>query len=116
MTPVPGSAVSTRCSRAAASGVPSATTTIPAWMEYPMPTPPPWWTETQVAPHTAFRSAFRIGQSATASEPSRIPSVSRLGEATEPASRWSRPMTMGAVTAPVRTRSLKTRPIFARSP
>ena len=81
-----------------------------------MPTPPPWWTETQVAPPTALSSAFRIGQSATASEPSFMASVSRLGEATEPASRWSRPMTMGAFTAPVRTSSLKTRPIFARSP
>ena len=81
-----------------------------------MPTPPPWWTETQVAPATALSSAFRIGQSATASEPSFMASVSRLGEATEPASRWSRPITMGALTAPVRTSSLNTRPIFARSP
>ena len=45
-----------------------------------------------------------------------MPSVSRLGEATEPASRWSRPITIGALTAPVRTSSLKARPIFARSP
>ena len=40
------------------------------------------------------------GQSATASEPSFMPSVSRLGEATEPPSRWSRPMTTGANTSP----------------
>ena len=66
-----------------------------------MPTPPPWWTETQVAPLTVLSSAFRIGQSAIASEPSRIASVSRLGEATEPQSRWSRPITIGAFTLPV---------------
>ena len=41
-----------------------------------------------------------MGQSATASEPSRMASVSRLGEATEPASRWSRPITIGALTRP----------------
>ena len=35
-----------------------------------------------------------------ASEPSCIASVSRLGLATEPQSRWSRPMTMGALTLP----------------
>ncbi len=81
-----------------------------------MPTPPPWWTETQVAPLTALTSALRIGQSAMASEPSRIPSVSRLGEATEPQSRWSRPMTIGALTLPLATSSLNTRPAFARSP
>ena len=52
-----------------------------------MPTPPPWWTDTQVAPADAFSNALRIGQSAIASLPSRIPSVSRLGEATEPVSR-----------------------------
>ncbi len=33
ITPVPGSVVSTRSSFCAASGVPSATTTIPAWIE-----------------------------------------------------------------------------------
>jgi hypothetical protein len=33
VTPVPGSVVSTRSSRRAASGVPSATTTMPAWIE-----------------------------------------------------------------------------------
>ena len=37
-------------------------------------------------------------------------SVSRLGEATEPLSRWSRPMTIGAETSPFRTISLKARP------
>ena len=65
-----------------------------------MPTPPPWWTLTQVAPAATLSSAFRIGQSAIASEPSSIASVSRYGEATEPASRWSRPITTGACTAP----------------
>jgi hypothetical protein len=52
-----------------------------------MPTPPPWWNDTQVAPAAVLTSAFRMAQSATASEPSFIASVSRLGEATEPASR-----------------------------
>lgn len=42
-------------------------------------------------------------------DPSRMASVSRLGLATEPQSRWSRPMTMGAVNSPVRTISLKAR-------
>jgi urocanate hydratase len=37
---------------------------------------------------------------ATASEPSFIASVSRFGEATEPASRWSKPITMGANNSP----------------
>ena len=63
-------------SLASASGVPSASTASPAWMEYPIPTPPPWCTDTQDAPETAFRRAFRMGQSAMASEPSFIPSVS----------------------------------------
>src|SRR5918994_384993 len=67
-------------------------------------------------PAAVFRSAFRIGQSAIASEPSRIDSVSRYGDATEPESRWSRPITTGADTAPVRTSSLIARPALARSP
>ena len=50
---------------------------MPLWIELPMPTPPPWWTLTQVAPAAVLSSAFRIGQSAIASEPSRIASVSR---------------------------------------
>ena len=69
-----------------------------------------------VAPFTAFTSAFRIGQSATASEPSFIASVSRFGDATEPQSRWSRPMTIGAFTSPVRTSSLNASPALSRSP
>jgi hypothetical protein len=81
-----------------------------------MPTPPPWCTDTHVAPAAVFRSAFSTGQSAIASEPSRMDSVSRFGEATEPASRWSRPITIGAFTRPAATRSLKIRPAFARSP
>src|SRR5216684_6590109 len=116
MTPVPGSFVSTRSSLRAASAVPSATTTIPAWIERPMPTPPPWCTLTHDAPLEVLSSALRIGQSAMASEPSSIASVSRYGDATEPESRWSRPMTIGAFTAPLRTSSLKRRPARARSP
>ena len=81
-----------------------------------MPTPPPWWKLTQLAPAAVFTSAFRSAQSAMASEPSFIASVSRLGDATLPQSRWSRPMTMGAFTLPVRTSSLNARPTFARSP
>src|SRR5579864_3344458 len=41
ITPMPGSVVSTRSSRCAMPAVPSATTTMPAWIELPMPTPPP---------------------------------------------------------------------------
>ena len=47
---LPGSLVSTRSSFSAASAVPSATVTCPAWMERPMPTPPPWWIDTHEAP------------------------------------------------------------------
>src|SRR5260221_711998 len=60
-----------------------------------MPTPPPWWIETQVAPLAVFSSALSSGQSETASEPSCMASVSRLGLATDPESKWSRPMTLG---------------------
>jgi len=42
---------------------------------------------THVAPPTALISALSSGQSAMASEPSNMPSVSRLGLATEPLSR-----------------------------
>src|SRR5439155_607810 len=38
-------------------------------------------------PAEVFSNALRIGQSATASEPSFMPSVSRYGEATDPLSR-----------------------------
>ena len=75
-----------------------------------------WCTLTHVAPAATLTSAFRIGQSAIASEPSRIASVSRYGDATEPASRWSRPITTGAFTTPRRTSSLMAWPAFARSP
>ena len=51
-----------------------------------------------------------------ASEPSFMASVSRLGEATDPVSRWSRPMTIGAFTLPCFTSQLKRRPSSARSP
>ena len=77
MTPVPGSQVRTRSSFSAARSVPSATHTIPAWIERPIPTPPPWWMQTHEAPAAVLTSAFRSGQSAIASEPSAIRSVSR---------------------------------------
>ncbi|SCU06203.1 Uncharacterised protein [Staphylococcus aureus] len=61
-------------------------------------------------------SAFNTAQSPTASLPSFILSVSRLGLATEPASKWSRPITIGAEISPSRTRRFKAKPIFALSP
>ena len=81
-----------------------------------MPTPPPWWIDTQVAPEEVAVSAFSSGQSAIASEPSSMDSVSRYGEATEPESRWSRPITIGALTLPSATSWLKSRPALWRSP
>jgi hypothetical protein len=48
------------------------------------PTPPPWWIDPQVVPEAQLNNAFSSGQSVTASEPSRIASVSRLGTGTEP--------------------------------
>ena len=81
-----------------------------------MPTPPPWWMLTQDAPEAVLTRAFSSGQSAIASEPSAIPSVSRYGEATEPQSRWSRPSTIGALTSPRSTSSLKRSPARCRSP
>ncbi len=102
--------------RFAAASVPSQTMTTPACCEYPMPTPPPWWIDTQVAPPAVLSSALRSGQSDTASEPSAMASVSRLGLATEPVSRWSRPITIGAESSPVRTISLNARPARCLSP
>src|SRR6266545_3606917 len=61
-------------------------------MDLPIPTPPPWWTLTHVAPAAVLRSALRMGQSAMASEPSCIASVSRYGEATEPADASGKPL------------------------
>ena len=81
-----------------------------------MPTPPPWWIETQVAPEAVFTKALSSAQSAIASEPSSIASVSRYGEATDPASRWSRPITIGALSSPEATISLNFRPARWRSP
>ena len=72
--------------------------------------------ETQVAPPAVFKSAFNSGQSDTASDPSRIASVSRLGLATEPESRWSRPITTGADSSPFATISLKASPRRCRWP
>src|SRR6218665_2482507 len=74
-----------------------------------MPTPPPWCRLTQVAPPAVFSSALSSGQSLTASVPSSMPSVSRFGLATEPVSRWSRPMTIGALSSPGLTMALKGR-------
>lgn len=81
-----------------------------------MPTPPPWWMETQEAPEATFTIALSRGQSAIASEPSSMASVSRYGEATEPESRWSRPMASGAASSPEATMSLKRSPALSRSP
>ena len=81
-----------------------------------MPTPPPWWIDTHVAPDEALTSALSSGQSAIASEPSAIASVSRYGEATEPESRWSRPITIGALISPEATISLNRSPATSRSP
>ena len=81
-----------------------------------MPTPPPWCNDTQLAPEAVLSRALSSGQSLTASEPSSIASVSRLGLATEPLSRWSRPMTMGALSSPEATMSLNISPARCRSP
>src|SRR5947209_20309894 len=72
--------------------------------------------DTQEAPEAVLTSAFSSGQSAIAAEPSAIASVSRYGEATEPASRWSRPITIGADSAPDATMSLNRTPARSRSP
>src|SRR5699024_8426191 len=78
--------------------------------------PEPWWIATQVGPELVGVRAWSSGQSAIASEPSSMDAVSRYGEATEPESRWSRPMAIGAFTIPARTRSLKIIPARWRSP
>src|SRR3990167_8961657 len=51
---------------------------------------------TQVAPAAVLTRALSNGQSATASVPSSIASVSRFGDATDPESRWARPAPRGA--------------------
>src|ERR1700742_384968 len=81
-----------------------------------MPTPPPWWKDTQVAPPDVLAIRFNNGQSDTASEPSFMDSVSLFGDATEPQSKWSRPITIGPFTLPLATRSLNIKPAFSRSP
>ena len=58
-------------------------------LRIPHPTPPPWCSDTQVAPPATFNTALSSAQSLTASLPSCMASVSRLGEATEALSRWS---------------------------
>ena len=117
MTPVPGSAVSTRCRRRSPISVPSATSDHPG--------------VDRVADADAAAVMERDPAGAAGgveqgveqrpvgdgvAMPSFIASVSRLGEATEPVSRWSRPMTIGAFTFPFFTSQLKRRPISARSP
>src|SRR5450830_1670201 len=67
-------------------------------------------------PPAVLSIAFNKGQSETASVPSRMASVSRLGLATEPVSRWSRPITIGAFSSPDLTISLNARPAMWRSP
>src|SRR3954464_5091050 len=57
-----------------------------------------------------------MGQSAIASDPSRIASVSRCGDATDPASRWSRPITIGPRSSPAATIALKRSPARWRRP
>ena len=57
----------------------------------------------QVAPLAVLSRAFSRGQSATASEPSNIDSVSLKGDATDPQSKWSLPMTTGADNSPLDT-------------
>jgi hypothetical protein len=89
---------------------------LAAWIDLPMPTPPPWWIDTQLAPAATLSIAFSNGQSAIASLPSRIASVSRYGEATEPQSRWSRPEHDRRRDSPFATSSLTARPKRARSP
>ena len=64
-------------SQRTASREPSATATKPACCEYPIPTPPPWWKLIHAAPLATPTAKLRSGQSLTASEPSRIASVSR---------------------------------------
>ena len=81
-----------------------------------MPTPPPSWMLTQEAPEATLIMALSRGQSAMASDPSAMASVSRYGEATDPQSRWSRPITIGAVMRPEATMSLNRAPMRARSP
>ena len=111
----PGRSRTTRRILRSARSLPSATTVSALWMLRPMPTPPPLPTATQVAPCAALSSAPRIGQSAIASLPSRIASVSRDGDATEAGSMWSRPRASGPI-SPRRTSSLSRRPTASRCP
>ena len=55
--PCPGRWSAPARASARPASVPSATVTCPAWIERPMPTPPPWWIDTQVAPDDACRPA-----------------------------------------------------------
>lgn len=79
-----GSFHNTRAMRRSASSVPSKQMTMSECCENPMPTPPPWCSDTHVAADAVLSSAFKSGQSDTASEPSFMLSFSRLGDAMEP--------------------------------
>ena len=60
---------------------------MPDGLAFDVPGQDPAPAALDVPPDAQFNSAFSSGQSATASEPSFIASVSRLGEATEPESK-----------------------------
>ena len=81
-----------------------------------MPTPPPWWNETQVAPPTALISALRSGQSAMASLPSFIASVSRLRRRDRAGIEMIAADDDRRLRLARRTISLNFSPAFARSP
>ncbi len=112
---VPGSFTRTRAIFSAASSVPSATTTWPAWMERPMPTPPPWWIETQVAPDAVLSRAFQQRPVGDGVGAVRHRLGLAVGDATDPESRWSRPIAIGALSSPEATISLNLRPARCRS-
>ena len=106
---------SARSAPACCLRVPSATITWPACRLYPMPTPPPWWKLTQVAPPTAFMSIQDrpIGH--------RVRPVAHglcLAEGTghAPTVQVVPANTMGAFSTPFATMSLISRPNRARSP
>ena len=112
MTPVPGSAVSTRSSRSPLRRFrrrrrPSRVDRVADADSAAVVDAHPGRTGRDVEERVQDRP---VGDRV---EPSRIASVSRYGEATEPESRWSRPITTGAVTAPARTSSLIARPARA---
>ena len=89
----------------------------PAWIERPMPTPPPWWMLTHVAPAARVDEGVEqrpVGDRVGPVEPS--PRSRGRARRPSPESRWSRPITIGAYSSPVRTISLKRSPSRWRSP